>query len=118
MIRIASILLAAFVPFGASAQPAFLESYLHPKDETERNLSRTYLEGLRDGLVTYNAMIAEKRYCIPEGVVLTDELADAAILGWVKKRTKNTSDLPAPVANFPVAVALISGLEETFPCRK
>jgi hypothetical protein len=118
MIRIASILLAALLPFEANAQPAFLESYLHPKDGTDRIIARTYLEGLRDGLVSYNAMIAEKRYCMPEGIVLTDELADAAILGWVKKQTKNTSDLPPHIANFPVAVALISGLEETFPCRK
>jgi len=118
MIRTASVLLAALVPFAANAQPAFLESYLHPKDAAERIFAKTYLEGLRDGLAAYNAMIAEKRYCIPEGIVLTDELADAVILGWVKKRTKNISDLPAHVANFPVVVALISGLEEAFPCRK
>jgi hypothetical protein len=110
--------LATLLPVAANAQTAFLESYLHPKGETDRVFARTYLEGLRDGIVTYNAMIAEKRYCIPEGVVLTDELADAAIWGWVKKRTKDTSDLPSHIANFPVGVALISGLEETFPCRK
>ena len=118
MVRIALILLAAFLPFAANAQPAFLESYLHPKDEIERILSKLYLEGLRDGLITYNAKIADKLFCMPEGIVLTAELADTILLRWVKKQTKNTSDLPAGIANFPVAVALVSGLEETFPCHK
>jgi hypothetical protein len=110
MIRIATILFATLLPVAASAQ-AFLQDYLHPKDATDR--IETYLEGLRDGVASYNAMTKEKRFCLPEGVVLTDELAHAAISGWVKKQT------PGPaVDNMPTVVALVTGLEETFPCKK
>jgi hypothetical protein len=100
------------LPVTANAQ-AFLQDYLHPKDATDRILVETYLGGLRDGVASYNAMTKEKRFCLPEGVVLTDELAHAAISGWVKKQT------PGPaVDNMPTVVALVTGLGEAFPCKK
>jgi hypothetical protein len=113
MIRIASILFATLLPVAASAQTPFMHNYLHPTDDADRILAKTYLEGLRDGVMASNEMMTVKRYCMPEGVLLSDELADAAIRGWAKKQTPGPS-----LDNFPVAVALIDGLKETFPCKK
>lgn len=113
MIRRASILLAAFLPFAANAQTVTMEEYKHPKSETFRTFNRLYLAGVKDALVIYNVNVpgAEKLFCMPGQLVLTTEQADDILLRWEKQQTKNTDDLP-------IGIALLFGLEETFPCPK
>jgi Rap1a immunity proteins len=111
MIRAAAMILGIFLPFAASAQTVRLEGYLHPKNETFRTFNQLYLAGVVDGLILYSVSGADKLFCIPGKLALTTEQAENILLSWAKKQTKNTNDLP-------IGIALLGGLEETFPCDK
>jgi hypothetical protein len=111
MIRVAVIAFGVLLSFAANAQTVGLESYLHPKNEEYRTFNKLYLAGVVDGLIVYSLAGADKLFCIPGKLALTTEQAENILLSWAKKQTKNTNDLP-------IGIALLGGLEETFPCPK
>ena len=110
MVRVA-IILGVFLSFAANAQTVRMESYLYPENETFRTFNKLYLAGVKDGLILYSTSGTDKLFCIPGNLALTTEQADDILLGWAKKRTKIINDLP-------IAIALLGGLKETFPCAK
>jgi hypothetical protein len=112
MIRIAAITFGVLLSFAANAQTIRLDGYRHPKDGTERILMEFYLKGLVDALVLYNSGATDKLFCVPGKLALTAEQADDILLGWVKRQTKT---IPA---DLPIMIALLGGLEDTFPCAK
>jgi hypothetical protein len=109
MLRAAVIVFGVLLSFEADAQTVRLEKYLHPKNEFFRDFNKFYLAGVVDGLITANLAAANKIFCLPPNLALTTEQADSILKNWAQKQTKNTNDLP-------IAIALLGGLEETFPC--
>ena len=112
MLRVAAIILGVLLPLAANGQPVTMETYRHPKNETERKLLQWYLGGVRDGLTLSSALASsDKPFCIPDNLVLTVDQAENIMEGWAKTRTTN-------VDQMLVATALFAGLHETFPCPK
>jgi hypothetical protein len=113
MIRTAVIVLGVFWFFAANAQSIKLGRFLHPKDDVDRALNQTYLAGVQDGLLFYNVATepTKRLYCQPGNLAITTEQANDIVERWAKTRTDN-------IGETSVALALLAGLQETFPCPK
>lgn len=81
--------------------------------EGERDLSynKSYLEGIKDGLVAYNMSVEDKLFCLG-GMppVLTFEQASDTLLKWARKRKGDA-------AGLSLGLALLYSLKEAFPCK-
>ena len=97
--------------FVANAQALTMQKYLHPKDETERLIFKMYLRGAAEALLAYNVTTTDKQYCQPKNFALTTEQANDIVQRWAKTQT-------IKIEEFLVALALLYGLQETFPCPK
>src|SRR6202035_10706 len=97
---------------GAKPQEVRIEQYRHPKTEDFREFDRLYLGGVKSGLIAYNISLTrehkEPAFCLPGALALTNEQADDILLRWAKKHQ--------PPDDFPISLALLYGLQETFPC--
>jgi hypothetical protein len=77
---------------------------------------KAYLAGASDGLNVMNAAVGKKYglnnliYCPPGNLALTEDQVAVIVRRWVKDR--------AVRSDLPVAIVLLFGLEETFPCTK
>jgi hypothetical protein len=104
---------ATFWSSVAKPQEVQIEQYRHPKTEEFRDLDRLYLGGVKSGLIAYNTYLAaehkEPSFCLPGALALTSDQADDILLRWVKKHH--------PPDDWPVSLALLYGLQETFPCQ-
>jgi hypothetical protein len=54
----------------AIAQTVRVESYMHPKSETDRMFAQLYLKGAMDGLLAYETFVSKKKngtplFCLP-----------------------------------------------------
>jgi hypothetical protein len=71
-----------------------------------------YLDGVKDGAQFLNAGMRREgqrpEFCLPKNLVLTAEQAEDIMMREAQKMT-DPDDLP-------VALVLIDGLKETFPC--
>jgi Rap1a immunity proteins len=88
-----------------------LRDYKSPKDRTEKILYKMYLDGVKDGIVDLNAVLrAEGRplFCMPENSALHVEQAENIIM--------HPASTTADPDSLSIAVLLIEGLKETFPC--
>ena len=95
----------------AGAQTVTVEQFQHPKSEAEMNFNKTYLTGIKDGLMAYNMSQESKFFCIggmpPE---LSFERASDILVRWARKRNGNSNGLP-------LGLAVLYSLKEAFPCQ-
>jgi hypothetical protein len=106
---IALILFA--LAWSANAAVIF-KDYKAPKDQYQVTLNKVYLDGLKDGLIASQAEMKflgqRPEICLPNDLALTAEHAEEIVMREADKVTNPDSRL--------VAVLLLWGLEETFPC--
>ena len=97
---------------GANAATLRLKNYLAPADERQRILNAIYLDGLKDGLITFNVAVvrtgAAPLFCLPPDLVLSPERVDEILLREVKGR--------AMPDDMIVGIPLLAGFRKTFPC--
>jgi hypothetical protein len=89
---------------------------MHQKSETDRLFSKSYLKGAVDGLLAYETFVAKAKngtplFCLSPKLAITDDQVEEIMLRWLKEQTADTKELP-------ISMALLWGLEETFPCGK
>ena len=102
----------AFWSSVAAPQEVRLEQYRHPKTEEFRDFNRLYLGGVKSRLIAYNVYLTaehKETFCLPGALALTTEQADDILLRWAKRHQ--------PPDDFPISIALLYGLQETFPCQ-
>jgi hypothetical protein len=91
-----------------------LDSYRNPKNEAFRNFNQLYLDGVRSGLIAYNARIkgvgGQPAFCMPGNLAMTTEQTEDIMLKSADKRAAKGDTL--------IALLLLSGLQDTFPCEK
>ena len=111
------ILSACFLAFTAApvaAADVRLDFYRNPENETLRHFSQMYLDGVKGGLMSYNAEIkkhgGQPVFCMPENLALTTEQTEEIMLKSADKRRAK--------GNMLVALLLLSGMQDTFPCEK
>jgi hypothetical protein len=96
---------------GVSAT-VLLRNYNNPESLTMRLLNERHLDGIIDGIVSYNVLLQEnntkKIFCLPSDSVLTVQQAEE-IINHVSQRLTKPDDVP-------ISVLLIVGLQEAFPC--
>ncbi len=107
----AAIVLIVSLTISATAQTVTLEQYKHPKTEKDLNFNRTYMIGIKDGLIAYNMSSQDKLFCMP-GVLpaLTFEQANDIVMRWARKTSGD--------ADLPLGRALFFALRDAFPCGK
>ena len=52
----AALLLGLSLSFGATAQTVTLGQYQHPKTEKDLNFNKTFMIGVKDGLIAYTCL--------------------------------------------------------------
>ena len=91
-----------------------LDSYRNPKNEAFRNFNQLYLDGVRSGLIAYNARIkslgGQPAFCLPANLALTTDQTEDIMLKSADKR--------AAKGDMLISLLLLSGLQEAFPCEK
>jgi hypothetical protein len=111
MISAALVFLFVLAREGSSAT-ILLRNYNNPESPTMRLLTEPHLDGIIDGIVSYNVLLQEnktnKLFCLPSDSVVTVQQAEA-IINHVSKRLAKPDDVP-------ISVLLIVGLQEKFPC--
>jgi hypothetical protein len=89
------------------------KSYKAAKSEDEKAIRKLYLDGMRSGVVMFDAaLVAAGRqplFCMPEKLALTVEQAEDIMMREAQKRTDPD--------DFPISLLLINGLKDTFPCQ-
>ena len=87
-------------------------NYNNPDSPTMRLLNERHLDGIIDGIVSYNVLLQENNtkqiFCLPSDSVLTVQQAEE-IINHVSHRLAKPDDVP-------ISVLLIVGLQEAFPC--
>jgi hypothetical protein len=95
----------------ANAQTLTVEQFQHPKGEKDLNFNKSYLEGIKDGLIAYNISVEDKLFCLG-GMppVLTFERASDTLVHWARKRGGDA-------AGLSLGLGLLYSLKEAFPCK-
>lgn len=111
------ILSACFLALTAApvaASDVRLDSYRNPKNEAFRNFNQLYLDGVRSGLIAYNSWIkrlgGQPAFCMPGNLAMTTDQTEDIMLRSADKR--------AAKGDMLIALLLLSGLQDTFPCEK
>jgi hypothetical protein len=96
-----------------AASDVRLDSYRNPKTEGLRNAQQLFLDGIKSGLMAYNAWTkshgGQPAFCMPNDLAMTIEQAEDIML----RRADKTS----AKGDMLVSVLLLSGLRDTFPCE-
>jgi hypothetical protein len=96
----------------ANAATILLKDYKSPKNEAEKAFSQLYLDGIKEGLITFNSQLTNEGrqplFCLPGKLALTIEQAEEIMLRDAKK-------VPNP-DQYPISIILLHGLKDTFPC--
>lgn len=86
----------------------------NPKNEAFRNFNQLYLDGVKGGLMAYNAWMkshgGQPAFCMPENLAMTTDQTEHIMLRSADKR--------AAKGDMLVALLLLWGLQDTFPCEK
>lgn len=97
-----------------AASDVRLDSYRNPKNEGLRNAYQLYLDGVKSGLMAYNAWIKSRggqpAFCMPGNLAMTTYQTEDIMLKSADKR--------AAKGDMLIALLLLSGLQDTFPCEK
>ena len=79
-----------------------------------REFYQLYLDGVRGGLMAYNARLktqgGQPAFCMPGKLALTTEQTEEIMLRSADKR--------AAKGEMLVAILLLSGMQDTYPCEK
>jgi hypothetical protein len=111
-VNLAVMLLSCFLSFGASAQTVTTGQYRHPNGDKDLNFNKTYLVGIKDGLLAYNMSSEVKLFCMAGTIpVLSFEQANDIVMRLANKKGSDRDGLP-------LGLALLFGLKETYPCPK
>jgi hypothetical protein len=94
----------------ASAQTVRLEQYQHPSEPKFKIFNRVYLKGVVDGFIAYAVALHAKDFCMPPELAITVEQAEEIMLRYAEKKQI--------AGNVPIAVPMLGGLKEAFPCTK
>jgi hypothetical protein len=112
-----AILSACFLALTAApvaAADVRLDSYRNPQNEALREFNEVYLDGVRSGLIAYNARLkglgGQPAFCVPGNLVMTTAQTEDIMLKSADKR--------AAKGDMLIALLLLSGLQDTFPCEK
>ena len=74
-----------------------LGNYNNPNSPTMRLLNERHLDGMIDGIVSYNVLLQEnnsnKLFCLPSDSVVTVQQAEE-IINHVSQRLANPDDVP------------------------
>ena len=104
--------IALCVASAANAATLRLKNYMAPADEKQRILNAVYLDGLKDGLIAFNIVLARNGgaplFCLPPNLALTPDQADDIVMREAKSH-------PYP-DDMIVSIVLLAGLRKTFPC--
>ena len=111
IIASATMLLGGLPACDANAQTLTVEQFQHPKGERDLSYNKSYLEGIKDGLIAYNMSLEDRLFCLG-GMppLLTFEQASDTLLKWARKRKGDA-------AGLPLGLALLYSLKESFPCK-
>jgi len=108
----ACFLALATAPVAAS--DVRLDSYRNPENERFRIFNHLYLDGVKAGLIAYNVRIKSRggqpAFCIPDDLAMTTEQTEEIMLRSADKRSAKGDML--------IALLLLAGLQDTFPCEK
>jgi hypothetical protein len=111
---ISSACFLALTAAPAAAADVRLDSYRNPKNEAFRNFNQLYLDGVRSGLIAYNARIkslgGQPAFCLPANLAMTTEQTEDIMLKSADKR--------AAKGDMLISLLLLSGLQDAFPCEK
>jgi hypothetical protein len=98
----------------AAAADVRLDSYRNPSTEGVRNFHHAYLDGVKGGLMSYNAWMKKRggqpAFCMPGDLAMSTEQTEDIMLKSADKRGAK--------GDMPVGLLLLSGLQDTFPCEK
>lgn len=98
----------------AAAVDIRLDSYRNPKNENFRIFNHMYLDGVRGGLMASNAWLTRHGgkllFCMPGDLALTSEQTEEIMLKSADKRSAK--------GEMVVALLLLWGLQDTYPCEK
>ena len=112
--RILSVSLLALVGGPSLAADVRLDSYRHPQNERFREFNQLYLDGVRAGLMAYNARLKTHgdrlAFCMPDNLVLTADKSEEIMLRSADKRSAKGDML--------VSILFLSGLADEFRCEK
>jgi Rap1a immunity proteins len=113
MRRAACAAMAFCIASGAQAQTVRYKRFANPDNEKDAVFNRIYLAGVRDALQTVNGSFVAQGvaplFCMPSTLVLSEEQAADIVTRTAAKATRNIDDMP-------IAIILLRGLKETFPC--
>ena len=114
---VAVVFSAAFVFLVVSGREGhsatlLLGNYNNPESPTMRLLNERHLDGIIDGIISYNIFLHENNsdrlFCLPADSVITVQQAEEIIVR-VSQRLAKPDDVP-------ISVLLIFGLKDAFPC--
>ena len=104
----------ALVAGPAAAGDVRLDSFRHPENQRMREFNLLYLDGVKSGLMAYNARTkshgGQPAFCMPGNLALTPELTEEIMLRSADKRSAKGDML--------ISILLLSGLQDTYPCEK
>ena len=111
------ILSACFLALAAAPAAAAdvrLDSYRNANTEGLRNEHQLYLDGVKSGFMAYNAWMrnhgGQPAFCMPGNLIMTTEQTEDIMLKSADKR--------AAKGDMLIALLLLWGLQDTFPCEK
>jgi hypothetical protein len=109
-----SMFLFVLVAAPAAAADVRLDQYRHPENQKMREFQMVFLDGVKSGLMAYNARVhthgGEEAFCMPDDLLLTTERAEEIML--------QRADKVSAKGDIPVSLLLLAGLRDTFPCEK
>jgi len=94
----------------ASAQTVRLDQYRHPSESKFKVFNQLYLKGVLDGFVAYSVAQHARDFCLPPDKAMTVEQAEEIMLRFAEKKQLSET--------VPIAVPLLGGLKEVYPCPK
>ena len=105
--------IALGVASSANAATLRFKNYTAPENEKQRILNAVYLDGLKEGLITFNIALARSGgaplFCLPPKMVLTGDQADDILM-------REATSVPTP-DDMPIGIPLLAGLRKAFPCE-
>jgi hypothetical protein len=107
----ATLFVGGWFASDAIAQTLTVEQFQHPKSDKDMNFNKTYLLGIKDGLMALNVSSEDKSFCIGGEIPdLPFDRASDILLHWARKRGGDA-------ASLPLALAMLYSLKDAFPCK-
>ena len=99
----------------ANAMTLLLKDYQSAKNEDEKAVAKLWLDGVKEGLITFNSQLElegrQPLFCLPGKLALTVEQAEDIMMRDADIARKVTDP-----GRFLISTILLYGLKDTFPC--